>query len=92
MDYFKKRGHKGITVFLPRWRKQWEDTILNQLQDEGILTLTPSRKIEGKLYASYDDRCVLVYFLIKTISVFVLYYSPQILNDFSFLLKNACIS
>ena len=71
VDYFKKRGHKGITVFLPRWRKQWEDTILNQLQDEGILTLTPSRKIEGKLYASYDDRCVLVYFLYKTISVFV---------------------
>lgn len=59
VDYFKKRGHKGITVFLPRWRKQWDDLYLQQIQDEGILTLTPSRKIEGKLYASYDDRFIL---------------------------------
>lgn len=59
VDYFKKRGHKDITVFLPRWRKQWDDHYLQQIQDEGILTLTPSRKIEGKLYSSYDDRFIL---------------------------------
>ena len=56
VDFFKKRGHKNITVFLPRWRKKGDDAILQQLQDEGILTLTPSRKIDGRYIASYDDR------------------------------------
>ena len=43
-------------MFLPRWRKKGDDAILQQLQDEGILTLTPSRKIDGRYIASYDDR------------------------------------
>jgi ribonuclease ZC3H12 len=66
VDYFRQRGHKNITVFVPQWRQyQPSDTnmildqnILYELKQEDILVFTPSRKIGRKLVVAYDDRQV----------------------------------
>jgi ribonuclease ZC3H12 len=58
-EYFKKRGHK-VTIFLPQFRRRHPLTlnpeILDQLEKEGIVVFTPSRKVNGKMVVSYDDR------------------------------------
>ena len=67
VDYFRKRGHKEITVFVPEWRKEaskpetpiTEQEILHILEREDILKYTPSRRIRGKRVACYDDRFIL---------------------------------
>ena len=66
LNYFLKRGHEEITVFLPQWRKcrphyphvMTDRHILDKLEREGYLVYTPSRRIGSKLVASYDDRYV----------------------------------
>ncbi|KAI5697359.1 hypothetical protein M8J76_004969 [Diaphorina citri] len=58
VDYFKKRGHKEIFVFLPSFRGGHSPEILNKLQSEGILHYTPSRRVDGKLQCAYDDRYI----------------------------------
>ncbi|XP_071092517.1 NEDD4-binding protein 1-like isoform X1 [Haliotis cracherodii] len=66
VDYFLDRGHK-VTVFIPEWRKyrNYHDNkirdqdILLRLEESEHLVFTPSRKIQGKLVASYDDRYIL---------------------------------
>ncbi|XP_052249080.1 uncharacterized protein LOC127856923 isoform X2 [Dreissena polymorpha] len=66
VEFFKRRGHRLITVFLPHWRKcrpvgsasvthRYE---LDALEKEGLLVYTPSRKIGNKLVACYDDRFI----------------------------------
>ncbi len=65
VDWFRKRGHK-VTVFVPNWRKEAskpdtpivDQEVLNQLEKEGILSYTPSRRIQGKLVQCYDDRYI----------------------------------
>ncbi|XP_075709245.1 protein KHNYN-like [Rhinoderma darwinii] len=64
VQYFWDRGHRNITVFVPQWRikkdkKSTEQHFVTQLNDLGLLSYTPSRTVEGKRIASYDDRFML---------------------------------
>jgi ribonuclease ZC3H12 len=67
VEWFQARGHKDITVFVPRWRKEAsrperpiaDQEILNELERERILVFTPSRLVGGKRVACYDDRYIL---------------------------------
>ena len=67
IDWFRNRGHKDITVFVPKWRKEScrpdnpikDQEILCELEKERILVFTPSRYIGGKRQICYDDRYVL---------------------------------
>ncbi|NXG75759.1 N4BP1 protein, partial [Baryphthengus martii] len=64
VDYFWKRGHRNITVFVPQWRTKrdpyiTEQNFLTQLQDVGILSLTPARMVLGARIAAHDDRFLL---------------------------------
>ncbi|XP_063266713.1 NEDD4-binding protein 1 [Prinia subflava] len=64
VDYFWKRGHRNITVFIPQWRTRHDPSIteqnfLTQLEDVGILSLTPARMVLGARIASHDDRFLL---------------------------------
>lgn len=67
MDWFKTRGHKDITVFVPKWRKEaprpdnpiTEQDILAELERERMLVFTPSRLVGGKRMVCYDDRYIL---------------------------------
>ncbi|XP_078526666.1 NEDD4-binding protein 1 isoform X2 [Lissotriton helveticus] len=64
VEYFWKQGHRNITVFVPQWRTRrnpnnTEQHFLQQLQDLGILSLTPARMVLGSRIASHDDRFLL---------------------------------
>ncbi|XP_035773990.1 endoribonuclease ZC3H12A-like isoform X2 [Anopheles albimanus] len=67
VDWFKNRGHKEITVFVPKWRKESsrpdnpvkDGEILNELEKERMLVFTPSRLVGGKRMVCYDDRYIL---------------------------------
>ncbi|NXY90113.1 N4BP1 protein, partial [Alcedo cyanopectus] len=64
VDYFWKRGHRDITVFVPQWRTRRDSNIteqdfLTQLHDVGILSLTPARMVLGARIAAHDDRFLL---------------------------------
>ncbi|XP_059622789.1 probable ribonuclease ZC3H12D [Phlebotomus argentipes] len=67
VDWFRNRGHKDITVFVPKWRKEAsrpdhpirDQEILNELERERMLVFTPSRLIGGKRMVCYDDRYIL---------------------------------
>ncbi|NXB81919.1 N4BP1 protein, partial [Donacobius atricapilla] len=64
VDYFWKRGHRNITVFVPQWRTRrdpyiTEQNFLTQLEDVGILSLTPARMVLGARIAAHDDRFLL---------------------------------
>nr|XP_009939425.1 PREDICTED: NEDD4-binding protein 1 [Opisthocomus hoazin] len=64
VDFFWKRGHRNITVFVPQWRTRrdpyiTEQDFLTQLQDVGILSLTPARMVLGARIAAHDDRFLL---------------------------------
>ena len=65
VDWFRKRGHR-VSVFVPNWRKEAskpdtpiiDQEILAQLEKDGVLSYTPSRRIQGKLVQCYDDRFI----------------------------------
>ncbi|XP_055638973.1 probable ribonuclease ZC3H12C isoform X2 [Toxorhynchites rutilus septentrionalis] len=67
VDWFKNRGHRDITVFVPKWRKEStrpdnpvkDGEILNELEKERMLVFTPSRLVGGKRMVCYDDRYIL---------------------------------
>ncbi|KAH3889128.1 uncharacterized protein LOC127848938 [Dreissena polymorpha] len=67
VDWFRERGHTHITVFVPQWRKETTRTdskikdqhILTELEKDGIVVFTPSRRIGGKRVICYDDRYIL---------------------------------
>lgn len=67
VDWFKTRGHKDITVFVPKWRKEGprpdnpiiDQEILAELEKERLLVFTPSRLVGGKRMVCYDDRYIL---------------------------------
>lgn len=74
VDWFKNRGHKEITVFVPKFRKECprpdnpikDQDILFELEKERMLVYTPSRFVGGKRTVCYDDRYILkVYKSIK---------------------------
>lgn len=62
VDYFIKRGHKVIKVFVPQFRRNLamhrEPQILAYLEKNDFLILTPSRRVDGKMVVSYDDRYI----------------------------------
>ncbi|KOC65387.1 putative ribonuclease ZC3H12C [Habropoda laboriosa] len=67
VDWFKARGHKEITVFVPKWRKEasridnpiGDQEILGELERDRLLVFTPSRLVGGKRMVCYDDRYIL---------------------------------
>lgn len=67
VDWFKNRGHKDITVFVPKFRKECprpdnpikDQDILFELEKERMLVYTPSRFVGGKRTVCYDDRYIL---------------------------------
>ncbi|NWX25397.1 N4BP1 protein, partial [Notiomystis cincta] len=75
VEYFWKRGHRNITVFVPQWRTRRDPSIteqnfLTQLEDIGILSLTPARMVLGARIAAHDDR-FLLHLAVKTGGVIV---------------------
>nr|DBA26738.1 TPA: hypothetical protein GDO54_010960 [Pyxicephalus adspersus] len=66
VDWFRKRGHDYIKVFVPSWRKEKaridspisDKHILDDLEKKMFLVYTPSRKINGKRIVCYDDRYI----------------------------------
>lgn len=67
VEWFRSRGHKDITVFVPKWRKEsprpdnpiQDQDILAELERERMLVFTPSRLVGGKRMVCYDDRYIL---------------------------------
>uniref|UniRef100_A0A8C7BV96 NEDD4-binding protein 1 n=1 Tax=Neovison vison TaxID=452646 RepID=A0A8C7BV96_NEOVI len=64
VEYFWKLGNRNITVFVPQWRTRRDPNVteqhfLTQLQELGILSLTPARMVFGERIASHDDRFLL---------------------------------
>lgn len=67
VDWFRNRGHKEITVFVPKFRKEnprpdnpiKDQEILHELERERMLVYTPSRFVGGKRTVCYDDRYIL---------------------------------
>lgn len=67
VDWFRERGHKEITVFVPSWRKEasrpekpiTDQEVLYNLERDGILVYTPSRKVNGRRIVCYDDRFII---------------------------------
>lgn len=64
VDYFLKRGHTEVRVFIPKNRRYQvhglfpttDPYILDVLEDAGHITYTPSRKVDGRAQTCYDDR------------------------------------
>uniref|UniRef100_A0A8D2IU10 RNase NYN domain-containing protein n=1 Tax=Varanus komodoensis TaxID=61221 RepID=A0A8D2IU10_VARKO len=64
VQYFWDRGHREVTVLVPAYRMEEDSNVrerhfLAELQDLSILSVTPSRKIDGKGIVPYDDRIML---------------------------------
>ncbi|XP_077128617.1 NEDD4-binding protein 1-like isoform X3 [Ranitomeya variabilis] len=64
VEYFWNKGHRNITVFVPHWRTKRDPNIteqhfLQQLEELGILSFTPSRTVLGSQICSHDDRFLL---------------------------------
>ena len=66
VDYFKKRGHTEIIVFVPEWRKEpptpesriTDQHLLHLLEQDGYLKFTPCRLGEGRRIVCYDDQFI----------------------------------
>lgn len=67
VEWFRARGHKEITAFVPKWRKEAsrpnnpiaDRDALDRLERDRVLVYTPSRLLGGKRLVCYDDRYVL---------------------------------
>ncbi|XP_036673357.1 endoribonuclease ZC3H12A [Drosophila suzukii] len=65
VDWFRQRGHRDITAFVPNWRKEMannniaDQELLYELEHERFLVFTPSRHLDGKRVSCYDDRFIL---------------------------------
>ncbi|KAH0626281.1 hypothetical protein JD844_001185 [Phrynosoma platyrhinos] len=64
VQYFWDRGHREVTVLVPQHRMEEDSNVrerhyLVELHKLSILSLTPSRKIDGKGIVPYDDRFML---------------------------------
>lgn len=66
VDWFRARGHKEITAFVPKWRKEAsrpdnpiaDRDALDRLERDRVLVYTPSRLLGGKRLVCYDDRYI----------------------------------
>ena len=67
VEFFLKRGHTQIKAMVPRYRRGTSDhacpsthpEILDELENKGYITYTPSRYVNNKLILPYDDRFIL---------------------------------
>ncbi|CEF63842.1 Zinc finger, CCCH-type domain and Ribonuclease Zc3h12a-like domain-containing protein [Strongyloides ratti] len=67
IDYFLNRGHTEIICFIPSFRREQsrpdspisDQQILFDLESEGHLFWTPSRRINGRRIVCHDDRYIL---------------------------------
>ncbi|XP_047031909.1 probable ribonuclease ZC3H12B isoform X2 [Helicoverpa zea] len=67
VEWFRARGHREITAFVPKWRKESsrpnnpiaERDALERLERDRVLVYTPSRLLGGKRLVCYDDRYIL---------------------------------
>ncbi|XP_059163512.1 NEDD4-binding protein 1-like [Physella acuta] len=66
INYFRKRGHTRITAFVPESRRYTQNQteiigkqLLEKLNREGYVKFTPSRRFNGQVINSYDDRYIL---------------------------------
>ena len=61
INYFKDKGHKDITVVVPRYCLSQNDDceLMKPFEDQKYLVLTPSRIIRGRRVTSYDDRFII---------------------------------
>ena len=67
VDWFKARGHKNITAFVPKWRKEASKVevpisgqkLLEELEKKEELVFTPSRQVNGKRIVCHDDKYIL---------------------------------
>lgn len=64
VEYFQRRGHNDITVFVPMWRMQGfrpespirDQEVLDELSNQDVLKLTPSRWNGNRHIVCYDDK------------------------------------
>lgn len=66
IDYFLNRGHNEVIAFVPKWRRHTTNPnrkfpttdieLFKDLEKDQRVVYTPSRRINGKCVASYDDR------------------------------------
>ncbi|XP_063157550.1 protein KHNYN-like isoform X2 [Candoia aspera] len=64
VQHFWDRGHREVNVLVPAFRMEEDSNVrerhfLTELHNLSILSLTPSRKIDGKGIVPYDDRMML---------------------------------
>ncbi|XP_077170045.1 protein KHNYN [Paroedura picta] len=64
VQYFWDHGHREVTVFVPAYRMEPDSCVREQhflleLRELNILSITPSRKVDGKSIMPYDDRLML---------------------------------
>ncbi|XP_048374360.1 NEDD4-binding protein 1-like [Sphaerodactylus townsendi] len=64
VQHFWDRGHREVTVFVPAYRMEPDSSVREQhflfeLRELSILSVTPSRKVDGKSIMPYDDRLML---------------------------------
>ena len=64
-DHFKQSGHSKIVAFVPQFRKKSgqvaDRSVLEGLEEEGVVVFTPSREVGVERITSYDDTFVLDY-------------------------------
>ena len=66
VEYFERRGHQDITVFVPMWRKEEprpgspieNQEVLYELSRRNILKFTPSRSTGNRRIVCYDDKYI----------------------------------
>uniref|UniRef100_A0A914VLH6 RNase NYN domain-containing protein n=1 Tax=Plectus sambesii TaxID=2011161 RepID=A0A914VLH6_9BILA len=67
VDFFRERGHADVKVFVPQFRRETaradcpitDQHILLELESEGVLVWTPSRRVGGRRIVCHDDRYIL---------------------------------
>lgn len=67
VDFFRQRGHPDVKVFVPQFRRETaradcpitDQHILLELESEGVLVWTPSRRVGGRRIVCHDDRYIL---------------------------------
>ncbi|XP_054638575.1 endoribonuclease ZC3H12A [Dunckerocampus dactyliophorus] len=66
VNFFLKRGHTAIKVFVPSWRKEQsrpdapitDKHILTELEKQQVVVFTPSRRVRGKRVVCSDNRFI----------------------------------
>jgi hypothetical protein len=64
VEYFKARSHDEIMVFVPQHRQGTAEArnvdVLKKLEKSGHMVFTPTGRIQGVNFSSYDDRSVTI--------------------------------